>query len=375
MQHSAPLARSPQDFLNRHQPDHPVLFFAPTVLQATAQQFQAGFGGQVTYAVKANDRPEVLGNLVAAGITAFDVASPGEINAVRAADPRAVLHYNNPMRSAAEVALGIAAGVHSWSLDHACELGKLADVPREAEVAVRFALPIKGAAYDFGAKFGASPEAAIALLQQVSQAGFTPALSFHPGTQCEDPKAWVAYIVEAARISTAAGVRIARLNVGGGFAADRGAGQPDHSAVFEAITRAVASSFGAKAPRLVCEPGRAMVAPSCSLATRIKGRRGQTIYLNDGIYGGLADQRDMGVTGLIRVLGPSGARGGATEPHVVFGPTCDSLDRLPGRVALPLTTQVGDYLVFDAMGAYSIAISTRFNGYGVQDMQMVQTLA
>ncbi|NIP76589.1 MAG: type III PLP-dependent enzyme, partial [Xanthomonadales bacterium] len=57
------------------EPDCPVLFFAPSILQATAKRFQAGFPGLVTYAVKANDSEEVLENLMAAGIDTFDVAS------------------------------------------------------------------------------------------------------------------------------------------------------------------------------------------------------------------------------------------------------------------------------------------------------------
>ena len=122
MQHTAPLSATPAAYLAKHSPDAPVLFIAPSVLQATARRFQADFDGLVTYAVKANDRPEVLSNLVAAGITTFDVASPAEMAAVRAVCPQAVLHYNNPVRSAAEVQAGIAADVYSWSIDDMSEL-------------------------------------------------------------------------------------------------------------------------------------------------------------------------------------------------------------------------------------------------------------
>ena len=375
MQHIAPLIATPSEYLNKHTPDAPILFFAPAVLQATAHQFQDGFDGLVTYAVKANDRAAVLSNLVAAGITTFDVASPGEMRAVRDVCPTATLHYNNPMRSDAEVAAGIAAGVASWSVDDMSELAKLTGAPRNNEVAVRLALPVKGAAYDFGDKFGATPGAAAQLLRAVVQMGFIPALSFHPGTQCTDPQAWCAYVVEAARIATMAGVKVARLNIGGGFAVDRGAGRPDHGAVFDAVERAVASGFGNDAPKLVCEPGRAMVAPSCVLATQIKGMRGQAVYLNDGIYGGLVDLRDMGLTGLVSVLGPGGMRRGNPTPRVVFGPTCDSLDRLPDGLGLPDDTAVGDYVLFGTMGAYSIAMSTPFNGYGVDRIEMVARLS
>lgn len=377
MQHTAPLSATPAAYLAKHSPDAPVLFFAPSVLQATARRFQADFDGLVTYAVKANDRTEVLSNLVAAGITTFDVASPAEMAAVRAVCPQAVLHYNNPVRSAAEVKAGIAADVYSWSIDDMSELAKLHDVPRDNEVAVRFALPVKGAAYDFGSKFGAAPEQAAALLRAVVEMGFTPSMCFHPGTQCNDPQAWVQYVHAAADILRMADVSIERLNIGGGFAVDRGFDAPDHRAVFAAVKAALVESFGTGAPSLLCEPGRAMVADAAVLATRIKGMRneGRTVFLNDGIYGGLPDLRDMGLSGLVDVVGPDGAlRQGAPKPRVVFGPTCDSLDRLPDGLPLPEDAQTGDYLLFGGMGAYSIAMSTAFNGYGLAGVALVSDL-
>ena len=73
----------PTTHLARTRPDHPLLYLSPARLHATVRRFRDRFAGLVTYAVKANDRAEVLENLAAAGITAFDVASPGEIAAVR----------------------------------------------------------------------------------------------------------------------------------------------------------------------------------------------------------------------------------------------------------------------------------------------------
>ncbi len=378
MQHMTAIWPDPETHLARQTPDLPVLYFSPRVLYETARNFRSKFNGTVTYAVKANPSPAILSNLVAAGVTAFDVASPAEMEAARAASAGAVLHYNNPVRSEREVAAGIAAGVASWSVDDAGELAKLAAVPRESEIAVRFALPVAGAAYDFGDKFGAGPEQAADLLREVAASGRTPALSFHPGTQCEDAAAWVQYIEEAARIVARAGLRITRLNVGGGFAARRDHAIPDLDSVFAAIRNAVARCFGAQAPALLCEPGRAMVADSCTLAARIKGMRGDggTVFLNDGIYGGLVDLRDMGLTGRVRVVSPEGAlRRGDPRPRVVFGPTCDSLDRLPDGLGLPEDTQSGDYVLFPGLGAYSSAMSTAFNGYGLRDVATVMNLS
>ena len=357
----------PRAHILRHRPDTAMVYFCPAVLQQTAQRFQQGFDGLVTYAVKANAGEEVLTNLVAAGIRAFDVASPREMYAVRAICPDAVLHYNNPVRSPEEVAVAKALGVTSYSVDCPRELDKLSDVPEGSELSVRLALPVAGAAYDFGEKFGVGPEQAVELLQTVAARGFKTSMTFHPGTQCADPAAWGSYIKVVADVARTAGVTLARLNVGGGFAAHRVGAAPDLEAIFDHIRTQVDKHFGVDAPELVCEPGRAMVADAFTLVARVKALRGDgSVFLNDGIYGGLFEMRDIACTDRIKVLSPEGAwRDDALRERVVFGPTCDSIDRLPDPLPLPEGTDEGDYVLFSGMGAYSRALTTQFNGYGL----------
>ncbi len=132
------------------------------------------------------------------------------------------------------------------------------------------------------------------------------------------------------------------------------------------IRAATAKAFAPNPPKLVCEPGRAMVAEAYSLATRIRAvdARGN-IFLNDGIYGGLAEYPVIEATDRITALCQDGQiLTGPTSPKTLFGPTCDSLDVLHSQHMLPDYLAEGDYLVFHGMGAYSCALSTRFNGYG-----------
>jgi len=152
---------------------------------------------------------------------------------------------------------------------------------------------------------------------------------------------------------------------------------PRQGQIFAAIAQATRAAFGAHAPALVCEPGRAMVAEAVSLALRVKAMKGKGhVYLNDGIYGALAEQPIMGMTDRLRVIAPDGSpRQGAPIPRLLWGPTCDSLDRIPGTVPLPADMQDGDYIVIDGMGAYSTATVTRFNGYGGLTLATVRDLA
>ncbi len=364
MLHQIVVAPDPRSYLARHHEEGPVLFYAPALLRATLERFLRGFPGLVTYAVKANPSESVLSELIAGGIHGFDVASPEEIRLIRRLAPDIALHYNNPVRSPAEIAAGIAAGVVSWSVDEAGELDKLlaAPLPPGSEIAVRLRLPVAGAAYDFGSKFGATPDEAVALLARVGASGHIPALTFHVGTQCRDPAAWERYMRTSADIARAAGVTIARLNVGGGFPAARGEGAIDLAPFFAAIERG-AGAFATR-PVLVCEPGRGLVADCHGYAVGVKSLRPGRAYLEDGIYGGLSEFPSMGVP-RFSVLAPDGSlREGAPVARVVFGPTCDSLDRLPGEIALPGDIAPGDRILFPSTGAYLNGVTTTFNGYG-----------
>lgn len=370
---------NPAEIIRNLQPENPVMVFAPSVLQDTAKRFLDGFPGFVTYAVKSNPDEQVITSLVEAGIGGFDVASPAEIELIGRVAPGAARHYHNPVRSRPEIARAVEAGVKAWSVDSESELAKLIElVPAEnCEISPRFKLPVAGAIYDFGSKFGATPELAAQLLRRVADAGFIPSLTFHPGTQCTDPGAWEHYIRTAGEICDMAGVRARRLNVGGGFPSHRVNGvEPALEDIFNLIGRVTAEMFGDDAPELVCEPGRGICADAFSLITQVKAvRDGSHVFLNDGVYGGLAELPVVGNIDRIELLRADGTpRGGDDAGRVIFGPTCDSVDRLPGELTLPGDVAEGDYLIFHGCGAYSVVTNTRFNGFGAMERATARRL-
>lgn len=364
-------AQDPSTHLARHHPDAPVHYFCPEVLRDRLMSFLSGFPGMVTFAVKANPSDHVISQLWAGGLQGFDVASPGEIEMINRLCPGAPMHYNNPVRSPAEIAMGVEAGVQSWSVDDGSELDKLIVGGVTGEVAVRFRLPVGGAHYDFGTKFGATEQEAEGLLARVAAAGLKPALTFHVGTQCADPDAYLTYMVAAARILRATGVAVDRLNIGGGFPSARD-GKPVDLAPFFAAIRKGLEAFDAP-PSLICEPGRGLVADAYAYAVQIKSLRPGRAYLNDGVYGGLSEFPSM-VIPKFRVVGPDGTfRAPPGQDFAVFGPTCDSIDQLPGTLTLPAATQEGDWILFGSMGAYLNGVTTRFNGYGARETVTVRT--
>jgi ornithine decarboxylase len=196
-----------------------------------------------------------------------------------------------------------------------------------------------------------------------------PALTFHPGTQCTDPTSWADYIAACAEVAQRAGVRLAALNVGGGFPALPRGGETLRQHLFETIAAATKAHFPDQPPQLWCEPGRAMVADAMWLLLRVKARGDGVLTLNDGLYGALGEWRDMPVPARQTALNQQGHPvTGTPQPFTIFGPTCDSLDRVPDPWMLPAGIADGDYILITGAGAYSLALVTPFNGYGTREM-------
>jgi ornithine decarboxylase len=82
----------------------------------------------------------------------------------------------------------------------------------------------------------------------------------------------------------------------------------------------------------------------------------------------------IGIIDRIAVISEDGKpRTGAILPRICFGPTCDSVDRLPGDVPFPDDIAEGDYVIMHGMGAYSTVTNSRFNGFG--ELGMVTVLS
>jgi len=141
---------------------------------------------------------------------------------------------------------------------------------------------------------------------------------------------------------------------------------PQLEETFALIDRVATEAFGVDRPLLVCEPGRALCGDAFTLAARVKAVRDDThVFLNDGVYGTLTELPLIGVIDRMQVISATGERRVAEDvPRIIFGPTCDSVDRLPGDIPLPGDIAEGDYVIVHGMGSYSVVTNSRFNGFG-----------
>lgn len=350
--------------IERLNPSYPVFIVWPEVLREKARLFVEHFPGEVLYAVKCNPHPFVLKALSEGGITSYDTASLPEIAAVRELLPDADCYFNHPVkgRGAIDSATDVY-GITDFVVDHEVEIDKIEEIAgRDVTVAVRFETDGKGAVYNLSSKFGAPPEEAVRLLKIVHERGMRAGLTFHVGSQCLDPDAYRSALKRAVAIMEKADVPLQFLDIGGGFPAPYAGVHVDLEAMLADIAAAV-KELGITLP-LMCEPGRALVADGCSLLLQVHLRKGDAIYVNEGIYGCLSEVNIGNFVMPARAFGKGGrALTGAPKAFRVFGPTCDSLDVMDGPFLVPDDIEEGDWIEVGLMGAYSVALATGFNGF------------
>jgi ornithine decarboxylase len=357
--------------------DTPVFCLLPRHIRAAVERFCAGFPGEVMYAVKANPDRQVLGWLVEAGIRAFDTASLTEIELAREARADAHCAYNHPVKPRAALAQAYRRwGIRDYVVDHRGELEKVfQELGHELTVQVRVAMPNNKARVSFNEKFGASPQEAVGLLRAVRQRGAAAALTMHIGWQSTDPQSFAAGVRLLAGIAAEANVQPEYLNVGGGFPTLLMPAELHIEDFFAAIRVARESEPGIRHIPLRCEPGSALVTEGGAVLAQVLLVKEEALYLNDGIYGAMAELLHSRMQPPTRVFSRAGEpRHGALRRFRVFGPTCDSFDVSPAPFEVPADICEGDWLCLASMGAYSMPLITDFNGLGAHEFAILDEL-
>lgn len=352
-----------------NRPSLPASIIRLETVERLASSFVSGFSGQTMYAVKCNPDPEVLRALYKGGVERFDVASLGEIRLVHKTLPCAEMFFMHPIKPREAIREAyFTYGVRNFVLDTEAELLKIlqeTDYAEDLNLFVRLELPTHDAAtISLAGKFGAASHEAPFLLRRVREYAHALGVTFHVGSQCMEPQLYGMAIDHAAQIIGMAGVRLDALDVGGGFPARYpGLVPPDDAAYFRAIDKAIIRN-GFDDMKIYAEPGRKLVAEAGALVVRVEGRRGDMLYLNDGVFGGLWDMSDA-----VRFPFPmehvraGGLSDRAQASFRFAGPTCDSYDIMEGAFTLPADTDEGDWIIIDCMGGYSDTFRTGFNGF------------
>jgi len=296
-------------------------------------------------------------------------------------DPSRII-YAHPCKTNSYLRYVASQGVRQMTFDNADELHKIARLYPEAELYLRIITDDSSSLCRLSLKFGAPLDSTDGLLALARELGLNVVgVSFHVGSGASDPCAFLKAVQDAHVVFQQAashGFSLKTLDVGGGFCSDN---------TFEQMAGVLRAALDEYFPahtgiNLIAEPGRYYAAGAFTLACNVIARRAiegasddsYMVYVNDGMYGnfsGIMFDHQHPVAKVLRAGGrtlyntpaaeSTGCVGGIE--YSIWGPTCDSIDRITDSIRFPQLLDVGDWLYFEDMGAYSKCSATAFNGF------------
>ncbi|CAI8024741.1 Ornithine decarboxylase [Geodia barretti] len=322
------------------------------------------------YAVKCNNDPVLMQTLAALGC-GFDCASKAEIKSVLD------LGVSSKVR--------LQKGVATMTFDNEVELYKVKTHYPTARLVLRIRADDPSALCQLGVKFGCTVDEGKKLLLRardmelcvvgISNEASPYLISMSAATpRTRRCSRRLSRCLTNSSSSESHSVSVSTSSdIGGGFPGTR-----DSEGFFTHLTDVLKEGLGryfSGRPELkiIAEPGRFFACSTHTLAVNIISKREVSVttpnqettptfmyFVNDGVYGSfnciLYDH--ITPTPFVVKSPPAGATVHASS---LWGPTCDGLDKICDS-SLPLL-QVGDWLYFPDMGAYTVSAASNFNGF------------
>ncbi len=368
----------------------PLYVFDEETLRHQCRQFRAEFRSRhadsgVSYAAKAY-LGRALAALLAEEQMSLEVVSGGELAIARSVGfppQRISFHGNN--KSEEELREALDYGIGRVVVDNLYEL----DLLNQAATAVGKRQPIllrlspnvdphthrHTTTGVLDSKFGfpiVTSQAEAAVKQALSlPAVELVGLHFHLGSPIPhtEPYQEAIQVVMsfAAQMSERHGFRLVELSPGGGFAIQYLEDTPvpspaEYAAAIVAALTDACRAHSLPLPRLVVEPGRAIVGQACVALYKVGARKeipGVRTYV--AVDGGMGDNIRPALYGArYEALVANRAGEGPEERVTLAGRFCESGDVLIKDIFLPRVFP-GDIVAIPAMGAYSIPMASNYN--------------
>ncbi|KAE9047849.1 Ornithine decarboxylase [Phytophthora rubi] len=336
------------------------------------------------YTVKCHPNTRVLSLLAKLG-AGVDCASQSEValSLDHGVPPERII-FANPMKQRSHLRFAREHNVPLMVFDSSDELLKVKNEFPEAKLVLRLQVDDSKARHQFGPKFGTPMADVPALVETAKRLELNVVgVCFHVGVGVLEASAFVDAIVRAKQafeLGLDAGYTFTLLNLGGGFAGD------DLGPVkFEDAARAINAVLDELFPEdsgvaIISEPGRYFVSACATLTVNVIGRKTDPeltdrdctseakepryMYIvNDGKHGSFSTPHLCVVANPV-VLKAANADESMPVPCSVWGPTMDGKDEITRETSLPVL-EVGDWITFPRMGAYSFATGSTFNGFSL----------
>lgn len=332
------------------------------------------------YAVKCNPDPVIL-NLLAKLDVNFDCASKNEIAKIidmKVSSDRII--YANPCKMVSQIRFARSHDVDLLTFDSDHELYKLKLYHPDAKLVLRIKTDDSNSVCKFSCKFGCDLEEVESILKIAKNLNLNVVgVSFHVGSGCMNSKSYETAIMDSStvfKIAKTIGYDLYLLDIGGGFL-----GVDNDSIKFcdiaDVINNAIDKYFGGYDNiKVIAEPGRFFTSKSHTLVLSIINKKIKIdketnekhiiYYISDGVYSSFnnvyMDHYNVNEDNMI----PFNERDAKLYKCTIFGPTCDSIDKITDCILLP-DLSIGETIICKNMGSYTtsmtIASSEVFNGF------------
>lgn len=318
------------------------------------------------YAVKCNPNELILKILSSLGVN-FDCASKNEIASVVGIteDPSRII-FANPCKMSNQIKYARANDVDLMTFDSDHELYKIKLYHPYSDLILRIKVDDSESVCKFGCKFGVDLSNVKKLLEIAKTLSLNVVgVSFHVGSGCKNPEQFRNAIMDSKKcfdIADEIGMKFTIIDIGGGF-------ENETFAETASVVRdAIEEAHFDPSVKFIAEPGRFFVATSHTLVVNVIGKK-DTIdengeksfvyYLNDGMYGSF---NCVHFDHAKPVICPFNERNGKLYKSKIFGPTCDSMDKIADEILLP-ELAIGEWCYIENFGAYTCAAASTFNGF------------
>jgi len=312
------------------------------------------------YAVKCNPEPILLEELIDGSVN-FDCASLREVYEVHnlGIQQNPSIIYAHPMKSENDIRTVDSHGISVTVVDSIEECEKLANCKWRGSAFLRVAVEDSGSKMPFSSKFGADTSE----IERIARGSQIPisGVSFHVGSGCQDPNQYkkaIHYVSDDVfKILRKYKHKPTIIDIGGGFSANPNEFLPAAKSIRKAISNQHV---------MIAEPGRFFAQPSQDLFVKViakkRGQNGGWRYvIDESLYGHFSCIAfDHQKPAWFRIPTDNESKRVISE-STLFGRTCDSLDVIAKGKMEEL--EVGDWLYFPLMGAYTSATASEFNGF------------
>lgn len=325
---------------------------------------------QPFYAVKCNDDIRVLKLLSDLG-AGFDCASKNEFLKVLSlkVSPERIIYahtvkYPSHLRTAAE------KEIKKMTFDCEAELMKIKIHHPAAKVVLRIRFDAVSTNDNLGLKFGCNPVTeAPRLIKLCLETNMNLiGIAFHVGSATMDFSVYERALETVRQLFDFAeclGMKLNFVDIGGGFIG----ADPllfDNYAKF--INAGIDKYFPAQEVKFISEPGRYFVDTAFSLLAEVILKKstedGQVAYyINESVFMSFIESSLYGGGLEFSTIRKSNFEKEPKEKlSTVWGCTCTSMDKIIADRMIP-EMEIGDWMLFHIMGAYTTTMSTSFNGF------------